>query len=159
MPTDSGQHICKRRLGLVVPGSPLHGNLAIGVQRMSQQRHHRVETEQTGRGALDGAIRPLPLRFETKMDPAFLEGRFNAPSLDELLHDRSWPIVRAGREVSSWLQATVGITHEYPSDRQYRLANPIPHRRPAGHVQLPSSAVVPTHAYALPGSVHILEHL
>ena len=60
---------------------------------MGQQRHHRVETEQTGRGALDGAIRPLPLRFETQMGPALLEGGFNGPAFNKLLHHCPWSIV------------------------------------------------------------------
>src|SRR5215216_2434171 len=129
------------------------------MQRMSQQGHHRVETEETWRSTLDGAIRPLALGFETQMGPALLEGRFNGPAFDEALHHRPWSIVGAGREVGSWSQAPRGITDKHPADGQHGLANSIPHRGPAGHVQLPAAVVIPAHAYALPWSLGTLKHL
>jgi hypothetical protein len=74
------------------------------MQRMGQQRHHRVEPDQPGRGALDGAIRPLPLRFEAKVGPALLEGCFNGPSVNTLLHNRSWPVVES-YDQKLWMRA------------------------------------------------------
>ncbi len=89
---------------------------------MGQQRHDGVETQQTGHRALDGTIRPLPLGFEAQMGAAFREGRFTAPALDELLHNRAWPIMGTGRDLSAWRQAACGIAHEHPADGQHRLA-------------------------------------
>src|SRR5918996_419232 len=102
MLTDGSQDICKRRVGLGVPSCPLDWYLPIRIQCVGQQCHHRVEPEQTGRGALDGPVRPLPLRFEAQMGPTLLEGRFNGPALNELLYDRPWPIMGARREVCAW---------------------------------------------------------
>jgi hypothetical protein len=155
----SGQDIRKRRVGFGVPSGPLNRYLAIGMQRMAPQYHHRVEAEQTGRGALHGTVRPLALGFEAEMGPTLLEGGFNGPALDERLHNRPWPIVGAGREGGPRLQPTSGITHQYPADRHHRWTKPLPHRCPAAHVPLASSAVVPAHAHALPESLCLLEHL
>jgi hypothetical protein len=63
---------------------------------MSQQRHYRVEPEQTGRRALNGVIRPLPLRFKAKVGPTLLEGGFNSPAFNKPLHNRSRPVGQSG---------------------------------------------------------------
>jgi hypothetical protein len=108
-------------------------------------------------GALNGAIRPRPRRFETKMAPALLEGRFTGPAFDERLHHRPWPIVGAGRAVGSRLQETCGSPHEPPAAGPHGLANPLPHGGPTRHVQLPAAAVVPAHAYAGPAGLRLLQ--
>jgi hypothetical protein len=81
MVTDSGQHLCTRRGIFGVPSRPLDWNFPVGIQRLGQQRHHGVEPQQTGRRALYGTIRPLPLGLEAQMGAAFLEGRFNSTML------------------------------------------------------------------------------
>jgi hypothetical protein len=90
----SCQHIRTRRVGFGVPSRPVNGYLAIGMQRMTQQCHDGVAAEQTGCGALHGTVRPLALGFEAEMGPALLEGRFNGPVFDDLLHDRPRAIVQ-----------------------------------------------------------------
>ena len=96
MVPDSGQRIGERCLRLVVPGGPLDGNLPTGRQRMGQQRHDRVEAEQTRGGALDHTIRPLAVCVDPKMSPALLEGGFDGPALDERLDERTWPSAGTG---------------------------------------------------------------
>jgi hypothetical protein len=116
MATDNSPHICKRGVGLGVPSPPLDGALPIGIPGLPQQRHHRVENAQTGRGTLHGTIRPLALGFEAQMGTALREGRFNGPTLDEWLHECAWLILGAGREVGLWKQAPFGIADKHPAE-------------------------------------------
>ncbi len=129
MLTDYGQHVCTCCMGLGVPSGPLDWYLPIGMQRLGQQRHTRVATAPTGRGALDGAIRPLPRRFEAQMGATLLAGGCNAPAFDELVHHGAGLIVAAGRDVGTWLQTPCRIAHEYPAEGQHGLANPSPIRQ------------------------------
>jgi hypothetical protein len=46
--------------------------------------------------------------------------------LSEYEQNRSRPVVGAGREIGSWFQTTVTITHEHPAEGQHGLANPSP---------------------------------
>src|SRR5262245_37496046 len=114
MLTDYCQHLCTGGMGLGGPSCPWDGYLPIAMPRMGQPRHDRVATAHTGRGALDGAIRPLPLRCDPQMGPALLAGRVTGPSCNARWHHRARPIVEAGRAIGAWIQATLRLAHEHP---------------------------------------------
>jgi hypothetical protein len=156
---DNSQDIDERCVGFGVPSGPLDRDLPIGMEGLGQQCDHRVQAEQARGGARDRAIRPLPLGFNAEMGSAFLKGGFDGPAFNECLHDFTWPIAGAGREVCPGVKLAAGVAHEHPPHRQHRLADPIPHRRPAGHVQATPLAVIPWYAHALPARLWLPEHL
>jgi hypothetical protein len=74
------QDPCKHGVGLGVPSCPFDRYLSLRMPYVGQPCHHRVKPERTGRGALGGPVRPLPLWFEAPMGPALLEGRCHEPA-------------------------------------------------------------------------------
>ena len=71
----------------VIPSRLRNRNTSIGMKRTPKEHNQAVETEEHGRCAVDGQIRPLALGLDAQIGPALLESRFQAPAFHERAHD------------------------------------------------------------------------
>src|SRR5262249_28556593 len=88
MPPHEGQAIAAGRRLFVLPGSLLEGKRSLWSQRMPKAGPQAVAPQEQGRRALTGQIRPLALRLEAQLRPAFLARGFPTPALQEVTNDR-----------------------------------------------------------------------
>ena len=151
------QSVAERRLLLGIPSTLANRQATLQIQGVSQQRHQRIQTQQTWRHAFNRQVRPLTLRLKAQVSTAFLERRLNAPALDETPHDVTCLIARTRREVSPWRILGVWMTDQNPSERQGRLPTTIPQRRGAADLQAPHAAIIPAHPQGLPRRRRIIK--
>ena len=159
------QSVAERRLLLGIPSTLANRQATFQIQSVSQQRHQRIQTQQTRRHAFNRQVRPLTLRLKAQVSTAFLEqpapdlirGRLNAPALDETPHDRTCLIARTRREVSPWRILGAWMTDHNPSERQGRLPTAIPQRRGAADLQPAHAAIIPAHPQGLPRGRRIIK--
>jgi hypothetical protein len=59
----------------------------VAVEARSEQCHDREQGEQAGRGAGDGAVRPLTLGLDAEMVAHLAEGDLHLPALDKPSHE------------------------------------------------------------------------
>lgn len=95
-------------------------------QPSGRQCHDRIQREDDGRGAGDGTIGPLPLRFHAQMRTGLFEGDLDRPAADELGQD----LFRFGSLVSAEeglrCKLALRIAHQYPAQWHRRQTFVIP---------------------------------
>ena len=103
-PTDVARTAAKASLNVAcllgIPSTLANRQATFQIQGVSQQRHQRIQTQQTRRHAFNRQVRPLTLRLKAQVSTAFLERRLDAPALDEPRHDVTCLVAWARREVS-----------------------------------------------------------
>ena len=116
----------KRRLLLGMPSTLSHRQATVQIQAMSQQRHQRIQAQQTRRGPFNRQVRPLTLGLKAQVGTALFEGRLNAPALDETRHDITCLVTGTRREEGPWWALSVTGTYQDPPERQHWLAAAVP---------------------------------
>lgn len=145
----------KGRRVFVIPGCLRERDVSIGMKRAPKERDQAVETEEHGRRAVNGQVRPLALGLDPQMGPALLESRFQAPAFHERAHDplRSLRLVRR-KERFGW-PFPLRITRENPTNGQGVKARAIPQSSPCADLQGAFAFSIPVQGQALPRRVWI----
>src|SRR5262249_38151019 len=96
MPSHQGQDIAKGGRLFVIPSSLLKWKASLWSQRMPKERHQAVEPQEQRCRPFNGQVRPLTLRLDAQMRPAFLECGFQTPALHEIADDLLSRLRRVG---------------------------------------------------------------
>ena len=113
------QSIAERRSFFGIPGTRSYRQATVQIQVMSQQRHQRIQAQQTWRGSFSRQVRPLTLGLKAQVSTTFLERGLDAPALDETRHDIICLVTRTRREEGPWRVLGVTVTHQDPRERQW----------------------------------------
>ena len=87
MTSHGGEGVAEGRALLTVPGAAGCGLSLRGPELCGQEGDGGEQCEQAWCGSGDGQVRSLPLGFDTKMRPGFLEGDLQLPALNEPAQD------------------------------------------------------------------------
>jgi hypothetical protein len=155
----AGQDIAKGRRLFMVPSSLLEGKAPQWSKRMPNQCHQAVEPQEQWRRPLNGQVRPLALRLDTQMRPAFLEGGFHTPTLHEIAHNLFSRLCLIGGKEGFGRSFSCRIAGEDPADRQGSRPKAIPTGGSRTELQRPLAFSVPVQGEALPHGLWILQEV
>jgi len=137
-----GEGIGEGGLRLGGPGGDTRGQ-GVRVQALGHERDEAEEAQEAGRGAGDGAIGPLALRFEAEVGAHLLERHLNVPAADVPSHDLRGGHVLGGTEEGERADAALRAAHQDPAEGQGVQAGAVPEGRARGQLHLFVPAAVP----------------
>ena len=145
MAPDQGDGVHEGRRRLVVPGGPALGHGVPFLQRVSGQCGPGKETQQDGRGAGDGLVRPLALGLHAQVGPRLPEGDLQLPAQHKPLQDLGRVRRRVGTEQGLRGEDALGVSDQHPANEHGGLARAVPDRCLGGEFHRAGGAVIPGH--------------
>src|SRR5260221_2215605 len=141
---------------LTIPSSLLEGELTIGNQRVSKERHQTLEPQEQRSRPFDRPIRPLPLRLQASMCAPFLTGGCQTPALHEIADDLFGGLgLVSGKQGFGWARA-LRVAGEDPPDGQGNGSKGLPASGATTELQRALALPLPVHGEALPHPLPIL---
>ena len=140
----------KGRGVFVILGCLRERDASLRMKRAPKEHDQTVETEEHGRRAVNGQVRPLALGLNQEMGPALLESCFQTPTFHKGSHDLLRDLRWVRRKERFWWPFSLWITSEDPADGQWGKASTIPQSGSGADLQGTFALPIPVQGEPLP---------
>ena len=117
LPADGGERVGEGWTLLAIPGAGGCGAAGLGCELGCQQGDEGEQAEQAGRGAGDGRVRPLALRFDPEVVAHLAERGLHLPALDEPAQHLHGVLNQISAEQGLCVELAERVADQHPPDR------------------------------------------